>query len=177
MKKNLVLTGMMGVGKSTVGGKLAKKLKLKFVDIDQIIESKEKATINEIFKNKGENYFRKIEKKITLEELKKINLVVALGGGAFINKTIRKKVKNSSITFWLDLSVKSILSRLKNVKKRPLLNQDNLEETMNRIYSERKKFYNESTFRIKCNSMSIKKVINKIKKLYESSRDKSKKFK
>ena len=68
MKKNLVLTGMMGVGKSTVGRKLAKKLKLKFKDIDKIIESKEKATIAEIFRKKGEKYFRKIEKKVTLEE-------------------------------------------------------------------------------------------------------------
>ena len=63
MKKNLLLTGMMGVGKSTLGKKLAKKLKLKFIDIDQIIEKKEKKTIKEIFEEKGEGYFRKIEKK------------------------------------------------------------------------------------------------------------------
>ena len=172
MKKNLVLTGMMGVGKSTVGGKLAKKLKLKFVDIDQIIESKEKATINEIFKNKGENYFRKIEKKITLEELKKINLVVALGGGAFINKTIRKKVKDSSVSFWLDINLKSLLPRLKSFKKRPLLNEDNLEKKMNKIYSERKKIYNESDFKIKCDSMKIDEIVNTIIKLYENSGNK-----
>ena len=73
MKKNLLLTGMMGVGKSTLGKKLAKKLKLKFIDIDQIIEKKEKKTIKEIFEEKGEGYFRKIEKKISLEELKKCN--------------------------------------------------------------------------------------------------------
>ena len=76
MKKNLVLTGMMGVGKSTIGKKLAKKLKLKFIDTDHLIEIKEKSTINEIFENKGENYFRKVEKKIICEELKKaINLL------------------------------------------------------------------------------------------------------
>ena len=90
MKKNLVLTGMMGVGKSTIGKKLAKRLKLKFVDIDQIIEKKEKNTIKEIFKNKSESYFRKIEQKITFKQLKKKNLVIALGGGAFINNSIRK---------------------------------------------------------------------------------------
>ena len=173
MKKNLVLTGMMGVGKSTVGKKLAKKLKLKFIDIDQIVESREKATINEIFKNKGENYFRKIEKKITLEELKKINLVVALGGGAFINKAIRKKVKDSSVSFWLDINLKSLLPRLKNFKKRPLLNENNLKKKMNKIYSERKKIYNESNFRIKCHSINIEETVNKITKLYESSRDKN----
>ena len=89
------------------------------------------------------------------------------------NNSIRKKVKNSSISFWLDLSLKSILRRLKNVKKRPLLNQDSLEETMNKIYSERKKIYNESNFRIKCDSMNIEEITNKITKLYENSRDKS----
>ena len=160
---------MMGAGKSTVGKKLAKKLKRKFIDIDQIIEKKEKNTIKEIFENKSESYFRKIEQKITFKELKKKNLVIALGGGAFINNSIRKKIKNSSISFWLDLSIKSILRRLRNIKKRPLLNENNLEETMNTIYSERKKIYNESDFRIKCNSMNIEEIVNKIAKLYESS--------
>ena len=172
MKKNLVLTGMMGVGKSTIGKKLAKSLKLKFVDVDKIIEKKEKTTIKEIFKSKGEGYFRKIEKKITLDELKKDNLVIALGGGAFINSTIRKEVKNSAISFWLDLSLRSILLRLKDVKKRPLLSEDNLEKTINKIYYERKKIYNESNYKIKCNSMTLEKIVNKIIKLYESSRNK-----
>ena len=169
MKKNLVLTGMMGVGKSTVGRKLAKKLKFKFSDIDRIIEKKEKATIREIFKNKKENYFRKIEKEITLEELKKTNLVIALGGGAYMNKTIRKEVKNSAISFFLDLNLNALLSRLNNVKKRPLLMKDSLKENINKIYSERKKIYNESAFKIKCDSMKIDEIVNKIIKLYESS--------
>ena len=172
MKKNLVLTGMMGVGKSTIGKKLAKKLKRKFVDIDKIIEINEKKTIKEIFENKGENYFRKIEKKITLEELKKNNLVMALGGGAFINTSIRRKIKSSCLSFWLDLTAESLLIRLKNVKKRPLLDQDKLEKSINKIYSERKKIYNESNFRIKCNSMDKDEIVYKIIELYESSRNK-----
>ena len=172
MKKNLLLTGMMGVGKSTVGKKLAKKLKLKFIDIDQIIEKREKKTIKEIFEEKGEVYFRKIEKKISLEELKKSNSVISLGGGAFMDTSIRKEAKNLSISFWLDLNLKSLFIRLKNVKKRPLLNQDNLEESVNKIYSERKKIYNKSDFKIKCSSMNINQVVNKIIKLYENSRNK-----
>ena len=100
---------MMGVGKSTVGKMLAKKLKVNFFDIDKIIEKKEKSSIKEIFDSKGEDYFRKIEKKITLQELKKINSVIALGGGAFIDRTIRDEVRNSSISFWLDLNLKSLL--------------------------------------------------------------------
>ena len=156
---------MMGVGKSTIGKKLAEKLKRKFVDIDKIIEIKEKNTIKEIFENEGENYFRKIEKKITLKELKKDNLVIALGGGAFLNTSIRKEIKNSCLSFWLDLSISSILLRLKNVKKRPLLDEKNLTESINEIYSKRKKIYNEANFRIKCGSMNKDEIINKIIKL------------
>ena len=162
----------MGVGKSTIGKKLAEKLKLKFVDVDKIIEIKEKSTIKEIFENKGEHYFRKIEKKVTLEELKKNNLVMALGGGAFIDTSVRREIKSSCISFWLDLDVESLLIRLKNVIKRPLLDQDKLEQSINKIYSERKKIYNESNFRIKCNSMDKNKIIYKIIELYESSRNK-----
>ena len=172
MKKNLLLTGMMGVGKSTVGKKLAKKLKLKFIDIDKIIEKKEKRTIKEIFEDKGEGYFRKIEKKISLEELKKSNSVIALGGGAFMDSSIRKEAENLSISFWLDLGLESLLIRLKNVKKRPLLNQDRLEESVNKIYSERKKIYNKSDFKIKCNLMNTDQIVSKIIKLYESSENK-----
>ena len=172
MKKNLLLTGMMGVGKSTVGKKLAIKLKLKFIDTDQIIEKKEKKTVKEIFEDKGEDYFRKIEKKISLEELKKNNLFIALGGGAFTSTTIRREIKNSCISFWLDLSLKLLIPRLKNSRKRPLLNKDSLEKSINKIYSERKKTYNESNFRIKCNSMDKDEIVYKIIELYESSRNK-----
>ena len=72
MAKNLTLTGMMGVGKSTVGKIVAKKLDYNFIDVDKLIESKEGSSINLIFKNKSESYFRKIENDITLSELKKI---------------------------------------------------------------------------------------------------------
>ncbi len=172
MKKNLVLTGMMGVGKSTIGKKLAKKLKIKFIDLDKIIEKRESNSIKDIFEIKGEDYFRKIEKKVALQELKKVNAVIALGGGAFLNKDIRKEVEESAVSFWLDLNIKSILKRLKNSKKRPLLNRENLPQTVNKIYLERKKFYNQSKYRIKCNSMTINEIILKIVKLYESSGNK-----
>ncbi len=163
---------MMGVGKSTVGKKLAKKLKLKFIDIDKVIEKREKKTIKEIFEDNGEDYFRMVEKIITLEELKKINSVIALGGGAFMNPSIRKEARNLSISFWLDLSLKTILTRLKNVKKRPLLDPINLEKSINKIYSERKKIYSKSDFKIKCNFISTDQIVNKIIKLYENSKNK-----
>ena len=121
MSKNLILTGMMGVGKSTVGKNLAKKLSYNFIDIDKTIEFEENLSINSIFKNKGEPYFRKIEKIITLRELKNSSSVISLGGGAFLNKAIRKLVKSSGISFWLDINIEKLVLRLKMSRKRPLL--------------------------------------------------------
>ena len=71
MKKNLTLTGMMGVGKSTIGKAVSKGLSMQFIDIDKIIEKKLKLTVQKIFEKKGERFFREIEEKVTLEEIKK----------------------------------------------------------------------------------------------------------
>ena len=160
---------MMGVGKSTVGKNLAQKLSYNFVDIDRTIESREGSTINLIFKNKSESYFRKIENEISLEKLKKKNTVISLGGGAFLNKSIRREVKNTSVSFWLDVDVSELIKRLKKTKKRPLLYNKNLNVTVNKIYLERKKTYSEADFRIKCNFLGPDKIVDKILKLYEKS--------
>ena len=162
---------MMGVGKSTIGKILSKKLSISFIDVDKLIESKEKNSINNIFKNKGEHYFRKIEEKITLDELKRNNSIISLGGGAFLSKSIRSAVKTSSISFWLDVKIDLLILRLKKTKKRPLLYKKNLFETMNKIYLERKKSYSEADFRIKCNLLTPDEIVMKIFKIYESTRN------
>ena len=160
---------MMGVGKSTVGKNLAQKLSYNFVDIDKTIESREGSTINLIFKNKSESYFRKLENEISLEKLKKKNTVISLGGGAFLNKSIRREIKNTSVSFWLDVDVSELIKRLKKTKKRPLLYNKNLNVTVNKIYLERKKTYSEADYRIKCNFLGPDKIVDKILKLYEKS--------
>ena len=172
MGKNLTLTGMMGVGKSTIGKILAKKLNYNFVDVDKLIEKKENSSINLIFKNNGESYFRKIESEITLALLKKENSVISLGGGAFINNLIRKNVKKLTISFWLDTPINELIKRLKKNKKRPLLFRKNIDETIKKIYFERKKIYNEADFRIKCGSLKSEKIVNEILNLYEKSTNK-----
>ena len=163
---------MMGVGKSTVGKNLAQKLSYNFVDIDRTIESREGSTINLIFKNKSESYFRKIENEISLEKLRKKNTVISLGGGAFLNKSIRREVKNTSVSFWLDVDVSELIKRLKKTKKRPLLYNKNLNVTVNKIYLERKKTYSEADFRIKCNFLKSEIIVNEVLKLYEKPRNK-----
>ena len=167
MGKNLILTGMMGVGKSTVGKILAKKLKYNFVDVDKLIEAQEGASINLIFKNKNENYFRKIENDITLTELKKSDSVISLGGGAFLNNSIRKSAKKLSVSFWLDVPIDELIKRLNKNRKRPLLFKKNTSETVKEIYFNRKKIYNEADHRIRCGSLRSKEIVNKILNLYE----------
>ena len=169
MGKNLTLTGMMGVGKSTIGKNLAKKLNYKFVDVDKLIEAEEGSSINLIFKNKSEQYFRKIESEITLIELKKENAVISLGGGAFLNNAIRKSAKKLSVSFWLDVPIDELIKRLKKNSQRPLLFKKNIAETTKKIYFARKKIYNEADFRIKCNYLKSNKVVSKILSLYEKS--------
>ena len=160
---------MMGVGKSTIGKKLAKKLKYNFTDLDKLIEIKEKLSINLIFKNKGENYFREIERSIALQELKKKKSVIALGGGAYLDKSIRISARKLSLSFWLDVSAEILIKRLSRTKKRPLLYKKNIGDTIKKIYLERKKTYNEADFRIKCNFLTSDEITNKVLELYEKS--------
>jgi len=167
LKKNLVLTGMMGVGKSTVGKSLSKKLNMFFLDIDTIIEKKTGKTIRKIFEEDGELYFRTLEVKTTLDEIKKTNSVISLGGGAFVDKKIRDMVLSKCVVFWLDLSPELIEKRLKNIKKRPLLSSSNLKATLSKIYLDRKKTYNLANYRIDCNKLNLDEIVKKIIDHYE----------
>ena len=128
MKKNLILLGMMGVGKSTLGKIVAKKQNLNFIDTDTNIEKKLSMKISEIFRKKGEKFFREVEEKEVLSSLENENCVIALGGGAFVNKNIRNFVLKNSISVWLDVSLKILNKRVYWNKKRPLLNKKNNQE-------------------------------------------------
>jgi len=106
--KNLILIGMMGSGKSTIGRLLAQKLNLRFFDIDFIIENKADMKIEEIFEKKGEAAFRNLEKEITLKFLNKTNCVISLGGGAFINEIIKTKIKKKRHCYMVKLELPNI---------------------------------------------------------------------
>ena len=104
-KINLTLCGMMGCGKSLIGKKLAKEINFSFVDTDKLIEEERGKSINKIFKEDGEEYFRKLEEKIILNILQKKKYVIALGGGSVENDNIRNFIKNNSYNIYLDVKI------------------------------------------------------------------------
>ena len=166
MKKSLILTGMMGVGKSTIGRLIAKRLKIKFIDVDKIIEKKEKKTIKRIFEDNGEKYFRKLEEKTTLKILKNNRSVIALGGGAFINNEIRQKVLSSCVSVWLKVDLDKLIKRYNKNDRRPLLDKKKLNTDVKRIYQSRKKIYSLADFKINCDNIDKIKIVQKILNFY-----------
>ena len=166
MKKNVVLLGMMGVGKSTLARIVAKKQNLKFIDTDSNIEKNFSMKISEIFKKKGEDFFRIEEEKVVLESLKKSKSVIALGGGAFINKVIRDAVLKNSISFWLDINLDIINKRIKWNKKRPLAIGKNTNVKIRKLYDQRKSIYKLANYKIDCNKLSKEDIVKKIINIY-----------
>ena len=167
MKKNLVLLGMMAVGKTTLGKIVAKKQELKFIDIDASIEKKNSMTIKEIFKKKGEKFFRMEEENEILKSLEKNNCVIALGGGAFMNKTVRENILKNAISIWLNVDIKTLNQRIKWNRKRPLLKEENNQKKITELYAKRKNIYKLANHQIACDKLSKKNIVEKIIALYE----------
>ena len=168
MKKNLILIGMMGAGKSTIGAILAKNLNLNFIDVDKILEKKQSMTIQEIFAKKGEVFFRKIEEEETKKIVKMSNVVVALGGGAFLNEKVRKIIKKTCVSIWLNLRTSELYKRTIINKKRPLLSNIKNEKELEKLYEERRKIYALSDHNIDCNYKDKNAIVKKIKIIYDS---------
>ena len=158
---------MMAVGKTTLGKIVAKKQKLEFIDIDLNVEKNNSMTISEIFKEKGEKFFRIEEEKEVLKFMEKNNCVIALGGGAFINKTIRENILKNAISIWLDVDIKSLNKRIKWDQKRPLLKKENNQKKLYELYTERKSIYKLANHKIACDKLSKENIVEKIIALYE----------
>ena len=166
-KKNLVLLGMMAAGKTTLGKIVAKKQGLEFIDTDKSIEKKNLMTVAEIFKKKGEDFFRMEEQGEVLKSLEKNKSVIALGGGAFINKILRENILKNSISIWLDVKLDTLEKRVKWNEKRPLLKKENKQKKLKELYDERKKIYKLADYKINCDGLVKKDIAKKIIELYE----------
>ena len=161
LNKNLILIGNMAAGKTVIGQLLAKKLNLKFYDTDYIIEKKVKMKIFQIFEKKGEDAFRNLEKKIILNLLKKNNSVISFGGGAFLNKIIRKNTQKNGLTIWLKQDPKILIDRIKKNNKRPIALNLSHNELRN-LMINRSKFYAKAKYEINCENMEKKAIVDKI---------------
>ena len=166
-KENLVFLGMMGSGKSSIGSLVAKKLNLKFIDIDKEIEKKLGMSIKEIFNSKGENYFRELEEKVTLKKLKLNSTVISLGGGAFVNQQIRKEVLKKHVSFWLNWSDQILLNRIRNSAKRPIAYKSS-DDKLIEIINDRSDVYSKALYEIKCDNLSKKEIVEKVLRIYET---------
>ena len=168
--KSLVLVGMMGTGKSTIGKEVAKKLKIEFVDTDTLIENEENLAIAEIFKKNGEKYFRELEEKIFLKIKSDKEKIISVGGGAFINDVIRKKILKEYLSIWLNMNDDLIIDRIKrNAKKRPMVDQNNIEKSIKNLKKNRDPIYKLANYEINCNLNSKNKIIEKVIDFYEKN--------
>ncbi len=142
----VVLVGMMGVGKSSVGKRLAAALHCPFIDADDAIEESARMTIPEIFEKHGEDYFRDGERRVIsrLIEGNGGKIVIATGGGAFCNPQTRALILDKAIAVWLDSDVDTLVERTARKNNRPLLKNGDPREILGRLREERQPAYSQA---------------------------------
>jgi shikimate kinase len=166
----VVLMGYMASGKSAVGKKLAQNLCFQFIDLDAFIEQEEGITISEMFKTKGEIYFRIKEGEYLKKILKKnTDMVISLGGGTPCYGKNIELIKNSSTSIYLKSSIKTIFNRIKNeTAQRPLVAEigiDNLQEYIAKHLFERTNFYEQANFTVATDAKTVNEICLEINNL------------
>lgn len=153
----------MGAGKTTVGTKLAKKLGYYFIDSDQEIEDRERKSIPEIFTKNGEKYFREIEEKI-IEEIvfRDEEIVLSIGGGAFMSEKTREILSKKAITIWLDAPIEDLVRRVSAKNNRPLLNGKNRRLVLEELAKKRYPIYAQADLKFETNKSSHENLTNRI---------------
>lgn len=146
--QSIVLVGLMGVGKSTVGRRLARRLKLPFVDADTEIEAAAAMTISEIFAEYGEPYFRDGERRVIARLMEGATKVIATGGGAFINDDTRALILAEGLAIWLDADVKVLADRVARRDTRPLLRGKDPLAVLTDLARARNPFYAQAHLHI-----------------------------
>jgi len=163
---NIVLTGFMASGKTAVGKRLAKRLKMKFIDTDDLIEKYTRLKIHQIFSLYGEAHFRDLESKIICGVTKKNHQIIAVGGGAVIREGNRKNLSRNGLIINLKVKPNDVLKRVRENKTvRPLLKTKNRLRKINELLKEREPYYRECDFLIDTSDLSVGEIVNKITRL------------
>jgi shikimate kinase len=142
--RNLILVGLMGAGKSSIGRIVAHQLSIPFVDSDTEIERVSRMTISELFAAYGEEEFRALETRVMKRLLKNGPRVVSTGGGAFINSRTRKHIKKGGLSIWLKADLDVLWERVNKRDTRPLLKTENPKQTLENLMNARYPVYAEA---------------------------------
>jgi shikimate kinase len=166
LDRPVVLAGMMGVGKSSVGKRLAAVLNCAFYDADDEIEKAARMSIPEIFDTHGEAYFRDGERRVIARLIKDEGgrKVIATGGGAFCNEETRALILDKAIAVWLDSDVETLVERTARRGNRPLLKQGNPREILNRLRDERSPFYAQAPIHVTSGDGPHARTVSKVLK-------------
>lgn len=170
MRKNIVITGFMGTGKSVVAKELARKLKMEFIDMDRIIEERQGTSIADIFAGYGEKYFRAQENKLVKELSKEENMVIATGGGTLLFSDNARVLSQRGQIICLYADSQTIYNRLKRKNNRPLLNGENILDKINHLMKERKKIYDNIKWKIDTTNITTREVVDKVINLLKLER-------
>jgi shikimate kinase len=160
----------MGTGKTSVGKALAKSLKRQFVDLDDLIEAKESTKITDVFAQKGEAYFRKVEKNALREVAQREGLVVACGGGVVLDEDNINLMKKTGKIICLASNAETILDRTKGYTHRPLLNVSGPRAKIEELLKLRAPFYAKADYRIDTSDLIIEEIVKKILEIIKKNK-------
>ena len=170
-RRNIVLIGFMGAGKSVTGRYLAAKLKCEMISTDECVERMEGRSIPVIFKESGENYFRQCEAKVVDSIYQKDNLVVDCGGGIILNKKNIVKLKQKGFLIYLKTSPEVVYQRVKHNLNRPLLNTPNPQQKIRQLLEERLPLYQQAEYVVDTDGKTAEQVGEEILKLLSGKQD------
>jgi shikimate kinase len=165
--KNVILVGFMGSGKTTIAFELSRRLNMRYISTDDLIEKREKCTINEIFTKKGEDYFRNIESEVVRDACSMENVIIDLGGGAVIRDENWENIKASGVSICLIADENAIMNRTKKYKHRPLLNVEDPKQKIRNLMAKRAPFYAKADHCIDTGKLTVKQSVEKIAGIVE----------